>query len=691
MKEISWCIVSQKKHNPESLKTNEKGKLVMQKKIGTIVFLVTGLSALFLSNMGGILTSQAADKSIVEVQKNAAKSQVAEISRTFGAVPGTPDGVLLMQVHALLGKLPVTMPGGEQDTPAMIDLGKKLYFEEGISINKTQSCNSCHPIDNNGIGADNRKTGKGATGKFGDRNDPPTMNAGFQIAQFWDGRAATLEKQSQGPPLNPIEMGMADGEAVVERLKSMKHYLTDFKHAFPGEKDPVTYNNFAKAVAAFERTLISRGRFDHFMDGNKQAITEQEMEGMRTFINVGCVQCHSGPNLGGMTFQKIGVFHEYANKADFGRFKVTNLESDKYVFKVPMLRNVTLSAPYFHDGQMGNLSEAVDQMGYLQLNRKLKDEEINNMLRFFTTLADMERTTAPPIGTKAASALWVPPLMKDIPQGEEGDFIRYGALLLTDTYAQLGSGAKDEKMHFSGNTLNCTSCHQDNGTKQFGLPWMGVSQAYPQYRGREDKVAGLEERINGCFERSLNGKALAVDSREMKAMVAYVDWLSKNMPKNISGLGTPKYEGPNRKADVNKGEEVYSRFCMSCHGVNGDGYQSMSAGSSGSRVAPALWGADSYNNGAGMNRLLTNAAFVRSNMPLGTLWNQPAITNEDVYDVAAYLSSRERPQMNGLEKDYPKLEKKAADCPYPPYADAFSQEQHQYGPFQAIKDAQKKK
>ena len=621
----------------------------MRKKLGTVVFLVTGLSALIVSDMGGNLISQASAESAVDA------------SRTSKAVPGTPDGVLLMQAHALFGKLPATMPGSEQDTPAMIALGKKLYFEKAISINKTQSCNSCHPIDDKGAGADNLKTGKGAIGKSGDRNDPPTMNAGFQIAQFWDGRAATLEEQAQGPPLNPIEMGMPNAEALVERLKGTNHYSADFKQAFPDEKDSVTFDNFAKAVAAFERTLITQGRFDRFMDGDKQAFIEQEMEGMRTFIDVGCVQCHSGPNLGGMTFQKMGVFHEYTNVKDIGRFKVTNLESDKYVFKVPILRNVTLSAPYFHDGEVGNLSEAVDQMGYLQFDKKLKDEEIENILSFLTTLADAERTTAPPIEAKTSSAAWVPPLMKDIPQGEKGDLIRYGALLLKDTYMQLGPGVKDKKMRFSGNALNCTNCHLDDGTKQFGLPWMGISQVYPQYRGREDKVQGLEQRINGCFERSLNGKALAADSREMRAMVAYVNWLSKDMPKDVFGLGTPKYEGPNRKADVRKGEEVYNRFCMSCHGKNGDGYQSMSAGSKGNHVVPALWGANSYNNGAGMNRLLTAAAFIDSNMPLGTQWNHPAITNEDAYDVAAYLSSTERPQMSGLEKDYPKLEKKAAD------------------------------
>lgn len=664
----------------------------MQKKLRAVVLLATGLSALVAADLGGNLISQASAKSTPEAPEKVVKAQGREASPPIiKVVPGTPDGVLLMQAQALFGRLPATMPGSEKDTPAMIALGKRLYFEKDISINKTQSCNSCHPIENKGASADNRKTGKGAEGQDGDRNDPPTMNAGFQIAQFWDGRAATLEEQAQGPPLNPIEMGMPNAEALVERLNGIKSYPADFKLAFPGVEDPVTFDNFARAVAAFERTLISRGRFDLFMDGDKQALSSQEKEGMHTFINVGCVQCHSGPNLGGMTFQKMGVFHAYNNDSDLGRMKVTNLESDKYVFKVPMLRNATLTAPYFHDGGAGNLAEAIDQMGSLQLNKKLNDREINDMLRFLTTLADAERTTALPMATKASSVEWVPPLMKDIPKGGEGDLIRYGALLLTDTYAQLGVGAKDEKMRFSGNTLNCTSCHLDNGTKQFGLPWMGASQVYPQYRGREDKVQGIEERINGCFERSLNGKAMAVDSREMQAMVAYVNWLSKDLPKDVYGLGTPKYEGPNRKADGQKGEEVYKQFCMSCHGENGDGYQSMSAGGSGSHVVPALWGATSYNNGAGMNRLLTTAAFIHSNMPLGTPWNRPAITNEDAYDVAASLSSKERPQMNGLEKDYPKVEKKAVDCPYPPYADDFSKEQHQYGPFQPIKAARKMK
>ena len=655
----------------------------MRKKvIAVIVTLAAGAGLLAFVSMTGTAVPQAAAKS------SAAKTPLPQASATTQVVPGTPEGILRMQAQALFGTLPQVMPGSENDTPAMAALGKKLYFEKNISINRTQSCNSCHPLDNNSAGADNLKTGHGALGKFGNRNDPPTMNAGFQVAQFWDGRAGTLEEQCQGPPLNPIEMGMPDAAAVVQRLKAIDSYHTDFANAFPGQQNPVTFDNFAIAIGAFERTLISRGRFDQFMEGDPQALNHQETEGMRVFIETGCVQCHSGPNLGGMTFQKMGVFHEYPNKDDVGRFKVTQREVDKYVFKVPMLRNVTLTAPYFHDGQVGSLPEAVDLMAYLQLNKVLQDTEINSMLRFMTTLADAQRTTAPAIDEQSDAA-WPPPSSK-MPPGAQGELVRYGELLLTKTYAVIGPGANDPAMRYSGNALNCTSCHQDNGTKKFGLSWMGVSQRYPQYRAREDQEQGLEARINGCFERSLNGKALPVESREMKAMVAYIDWLSQGIPKNAGGLGTPKFQGPNRRADLVSGEAVYARACMSCHGESGEGYPSISSDASGGYVAPALWGPNSYNNGAGMNRLLTAAAFVHSNMPLGTRWNHPALTKEDTYDVAGYLSSKQRPQMSGLEKDYPKLEKKAVDCPYPPYADNFPQDQHQYGPFQPIQEARKK-
>ncbi len=596
-----------------------------------------------------------------------------------------------MQARALIGTLPDAMPGAENDTPAMVKLGEKLYFEKVISSNKTQSCNTCHPIDNNHAGADNRKTGLGAEGKIGGNNDPSTLNAGFQIAQFWNGRAATLEEQFQGPPLNPIEMAMPDAASVEQRLKETGDYPALFKAAFPDAQEPVTFDNFAEAVAAFERTLISRGRIDRFIAGEKDALTPAERDGMRTFMEVGCIQCHSGPNLGGMTFQKMGIFHEYANTKDTGRHAVTNDEADMFVFKVPMLRNATLTGPYFHDGEVANLGDAIDQMGLLQLDRELSDAQIQSLLRFMTTLADEKRTTPQDARPESVAGDWNPPSLADVPKGAEGDQIRLGHALLTGTYSQLGPGAKDEAMRFSGNGLTCTNCHQDEGTKRFGVPWMGVSQAYPQYRGREDEEQGLEKRINGCFERSLNGKAIAEDSKEMKAMIAYIDWLSKDMSKETKGLGTPKFTPPERRADVEKGAVVYERLCLSCHGAEGDGYQSVAAGDKGDFVIPALWGDNSYNNGAGMNRILTNAPFIQANMPLGTPWNAPVLSAEEAYDLAGLLSSKDRPKMSGLEKDYPKLEKKPVDCPYPPYVDSFPQEQHQYGPFQPIERAKKER
>lgn len=653
----------------------------MRTKKGRSVYWIAGLSALMLTGSVAVLTSQA------QAKNAAAAKEAAKI--TLKAVPGDADGVLLMQARALIGTLPGTMPGAENDTPAMVDLGRKLYFEKAISINKSQSCNSCHPLDNNRAGADNLKTGLGAEGESGANNDPSTLNAGFQIAQFWNGRAATLEEQAQGPPLNPIEMGMPDAASVEQRLKETGGYPSLFKAAFPDAKEPVTFDNFAKAVAAFERTLISRARIDRFIAGEKDALSAKERDGMRTFMEVGCIQCHSGPTLGGMTFQKMGIFQEYANTKDMGRYAVTSNEADKFVFKVPMLRNATLTGPYFHDGAVANLGDAIDQMGLLQLDRELSDAQIQSLLRFITALADEKLTT--PADAKPASVAggWQPPSLADVPQGEEGDMIRLGHGLLTGTYSQLGPGAKEEAMRFAGNGLTCTNCHQDEGSKRFGLPWMGVSQAYPQYRGREDEEQGLEKRINGCFERSLNGKAIAEDSKEMKAMVAYMDWLSKDMSKETKGLGTPKFTPPERKADVEKGSLAYQRLCLSCHGAEGDGYQSVAAGDKGDFVIPALWGSNSYNNGAGMNRVLTNAPFILANMPLGTPWNAPVLSVDEAYDLAGFLSSKDRPKMSGLEKDYPKLEKKPVDCPYPPYADSFSQEQHQYGPFQPIERAKK--
>lgn len=604
-------------------------------------------------------------------------------SDTIKLDPYSPEGHLWAQARNIFGVLPDKMPGSDYDTQAMIDLGKMLYFETAMSINDTQSCNDCHPIDSGRVGADNRKTGLGALGKNGPRNDPPTLNAGYQIAQFWDGRAPTLKDQAGGPPLNPIEMGMPDSAALVSKIGGLDKYKTAFKAAFPGQDNPVTMENLTASIAAFERTLITTGRLDDYIAGDVKALTKKEKAGLKTFIDASCIQCHNGPNLGGLMYQKMGVYHPYANTKDVGRLEVTGNEVDKYHFKVPMLRNVLHSSPYFHDGAIDNLGDVIDQMAYLQLDKKLSNDEIKSIMKFFASLSD-KKIFESQYKDDSELGAWKHPdtaLIKSQPNADE---IKYGYTLLTETSTHPDTRA------YVGNALACTSCHQNEGTKKYGLPYIGVTKSYPQYRGRENREVSLAERINGCFERSMNGKPIPEDGKEMKAMIAYMDFLSRDAVKDQKGMTVPKFEGPDRRADVNAGQDVFTRYCQSCHGADGQGYTAM-ASTNGTMTVPALWGNKSYNNGAGTARLLTAAPFIQSNMPLGVHWNNPFLTDDQAYDVAAYVNSHPRPQMAGLEKDYPDLSKKPVDCPYPPYTDSFSQDQHTYGPFQEIKAAKEKK
>lgn len=312
----------------------------------------------------------------------------------ISSAKAAPDG-LLVQAQAIFRSLPDSMPGAEHDTPEKIALGKKLYFEPGMSLNKTQSCNTCHPVDNGRAGADNLPTSPGDKGTFGTRNSQTVLNAGFHIAQFWDGRAADLVEQAKGPILNPVEMAMQDEQQVVDRVKAIAEYREAFAAAFPGEEDPITYHNIAEAIAAFERTLISMGRFDDYLAGDSGALSEAEKEGLDTYLQEGCIQCHIGPMLGGMIYQKTGIYHPYDTK-DLGRFDTTGKEADKYVFKVPTLRNATLTGPFFHDGRVGTVAEAVDKMGHLQLNRKMNAEQIRSIMLFVSTLADKDLTSIKP-------------------------------------------------------------------------------------------------------------------------------------------------------------------------------------------------------------------------------------------------------------------------------------------------------
>ncbi|GAA4795114.1 hypothetical protein GCM10023231_24390 [Olivibacter ginsenosidimutans] len=278
--------------------------------------------------------------------------------------------------------------------------------------------------------------------------------------------------------------------------------------------------------------------------------------------------------------------------------------------------------------------------------------------------------------TAIAAGFEIPPF----DDTEEGKMAEYGHKLITETYALIGPGTQKA---ITGNKLACSSCHLDGGTKSFAAPYIGLSGVFPIYIGREDKIESLEERINGCFERSMNGKAIDVNSKEMRAIMSYIKHLSKDAPvgTRLKGQGFVDFKAPDRAADIKKGAIIYKNTCATCHGPDGGGLKGTKGNREGGYVYPPLWGEDAYNDGAGMARLLTAARFIKGNMPLGVTHDAPLLSDEDAFDVAAYINSHERPVKANRELDYPNLAKKPVDCPYPPYQDEISQEQHQLGPF----------
>lgn len=281
--------------------------------------------------------------------------------------------------------LPESMPGSEQTRAEQVKLGERLYFETALSINHTQSCNSCHNIKNGKLGVDHLVKSPGALGQLGQRNTPTTFNAGFQFAQFWDGRAKNLVEQAKSPLLNPIEMALDSESQAVKRLEE-KGYLTHFQLAFPNQAAPLTFNNISYALAAFEMTLITHDRFDDYLKGDDQALSQQEKKGMVQFVQNGCIGCHSGALLGGQMLQKLGVVNPYPHPEDKGLAQVTGNPADNFMFKVPSLRGVGQTGPYFHDGATRDLEEVVRNTGWHQMGILLSNEEVENIAAFLKAL-----------------------------------------------------------------------------------------------------------------------------------------------------------------------------------------------------------------------------------------------------------------------------------------------------------------
>jgi cytochrome c peroxidase len=230
------------------------------------------------------------------------------------------------------------------------------------------------------------RTSDGHKGRTGERNSPSVYNAAGHFVQFWDGRAPDVEAQAKGPITNPVEMAMSSEERVVAVLKSMPEYVEAFQRAFPGDKTPISYNNLAKTIGGFERKLVTPSRWDKFLRGDPNALTAAEKAGFQAYMEAGCQACHAGAYLGGQIYQKLGVVKAWPDSTDPGREKVTNLEADRMMFKVPGLRNVEMTKPYYHNGKVESLEDAVSRMAEYQLGKNLSAEQLKSILVFLRTL-----------------------------------------------------------------------------------------------------------------------------------------------------------------------------------------------------------------------------------------------------------------------------------------------------------------
>lgn len=310
------------------------------------------------------------------------------IAATFDVTGATDD--LLAQAQQVFQPLPKDMATPEYPiTPERVELGRTLFFDPRASVDGTASCARCHQPSL--YGTDGLAKPHGAHDKINPRNAPTVLNAALQFNAHWRGDRKNVEDQATQALIGPTSFGNPDYASAMKRIASIPGYLGMFEKAFPGQRDPVTPENWGKAIGSYERTLVTPSRFDQYLSGDTRALSAAEQRGLRTFIEAGCTGCHSGPGVGGGTFQKFGVVANYWNETksaeiDKGRFDVTHDEADMYVFKVPGLRNVAMTPPYFHDGSVKALPEAVRIMAKVQLEKELPEQDISDIVAFLGSL-----------------------------------------------------------------------------------------------------------------------------------------------------------------------------------------------------------------------------------------------------------------------------------------------------------------
>jgi cytochrome c peroxidase len=314
--------------------------------------------------------------------KNETKNTSVEVSKA--------DKDLLAKAQTLFKVLPAEAPNPENEiTDAKVKLGKILYYDNRLSKEGNQSCNTCHNIATYGV--DNLPTSPGDNGIPGTRNSPTVFNAALKGAQFWDGRHKDVEQQAGGPILNPAEMAIPSEQFLIDRLREVEMYKALFAEAYPGEADPYTYTNIRHAIAAFERTLLTPSKFDNYLAGDFTALNAQEKKGLETFVGQGCIACHTGSLLGGNMLQKFALFGDYweltgSSNVDYGLFQETKNEADKFMFYVPTLRNIEKTGPYFHDGSVSELRMAIKIMGKTELNKDLSQQQVDDIAVFLNAL-----------------------------------------------------------------------------------------------------------------------------------------------------------------------------------------------------------------------------------------------------------------------------------------------------------------
>ncbi len=302
-----------------------------------------------------------------------------------------PQDSLVVVANQYFKTVPKMVPNPDNEiTARKVALGKMLFFDTRLSKSNTISCNSCHNLAT--FGVDNNPKSMGHGWKLGGRNAPTVLNAALHISQFWDGRAQDVEEQAKGPIMNPVEMAMTSPGLAIDRISTIPEYVSVFKEVFPNDRNPVTYDNIANAIGAFERTLITPSRFDRFMVGDVASLNKSEKRGLALFVNSGCTSCHNGVAIGGGMYQKFGLvqspYWKYTKATfhDEGRFDVTKANEDKFVFKVPSLRNSTHTYPYFHDGSIWKIRDAVEIMGKTQLGKTLSIDDVDDIVAFLNSL-----------------------------------------------------------------------------------------------------------------------------------------------------------------------------------------------------------------------------------------------------------------------------------------------------------------